>query len=163
MIITNEGTEKIRAHRKRRIFEDLMREMDEYNGDLEVVSIDDGRHFIIAGYDPGDTNHDNEHWLRTLATQEDAEAHLAEHEDKLRVELASLAFTQAECHRCSAVVPVKGNYVPYAPAGVVMCGDCIDPDGFEPRHRTAVTARPDDGVNEHWEMIDSGRKDDHNM
>ncbi|MCY4510636.1 MAG: hypothetical protein OXG35_27305 [Acidobacteria bacterium] len=38
----------------------------------------------------------------------------------------------ALCTECEQVVPVLGDYVPFAPAGMLVCGDCMSSDGDEP-------------------------------
>ena len=115
-------------------YRELMTEMEEYKGDLDVVDASDARgpRFLVVGYRPDDTDHEDEYYIddNRFTTEAAARRHLETNEETLRVELASTFYTQAECGGCGTAVPVQGQYVPYAPAGVVMCGDCLDPDGF---------------------------------
>ena len=64
--------------------------------------------------------------------EKEAQRHLDEHEDELRLELTEDLFTMGLCERCEDVVPVFGDYVAYAPAGELVCGPCLTEDEREP-------------------------------
>jgi hypothetical protein len=51
---------------------------------------------------------------------------------ELRLELTEDLFTMALCARCEDVVPVLGDYVPFGPAGLLVCGPCLGDGDNEP-------------------------------
>ena len=48
------------------------------------------------------------------------------------------AVSGERCAGCGRMVLVDANYVPYAPAGVLVCSDCLDADDREPAHPGAI-------------------------
>ena len=141
--ITGRGTKRIREHLDRREYERQLREMPHYEADLAVKQDEDGDWVIVAQLEPSLTHGrfglDERQLGQTFCwdTEEEARDHLAEHEDELRMELVEDLFTMGLCTRCEAVVPVFGDYVPYGPAGSLVCGPCLsgdedDPDGAGP-------------------------------
>ena len=136
--MTSRGTPRIIEHRNRRHYRELLRETPQWNADLQVEQDDDGDWVIVALL-PSRWTH-GQHGLEKNVlgsghcwdTEDEAQQHLDEHEDELRLELVEDLFTMALCTRCDAVVPVFGDYVPFAPAGMLVCGPCLSGNENDP-------------------------------
>jgi len=48
------------------------------------------------------------------------------------------AISGERCVSCGRMVLVEADYVPYAPAGVLVCGDCLETDDREPAYPGAI-------------------------
>ncbi len=135
--VTRCGTRRIIEHRRKRRYRELLREMPQWNVPLSCIQDDDGDWIIVARLDP-DLTHGRPQLAETQLgpwcwdTEAEAQAHLHEHDEELRDELVDDLFTMGICARCEAVVPVFGDHFPYAPAGSLVCGDCLTEDEGEP-------------------------------
>lgn len=136
--ITRRGSRRITEHHQKRRYRELLREMPHWDAPLACIQDDDGDWIIVARLDP-DLTHGRAQLAETQLGQgwcwnseAEAQAHLDDHADELRDELGDDLFTMGICTRCEAVVPVFGDYVPYAPAGSLVCGECLTEDECEP-------------------------------
>lgn len=124
--ITTRGSRKIVDLRNERRYRELLRETPHWNAELKVEQDDDGD-WIIVGLLPSRWTHSRHGLEKNILgngycwdTEDEAQAHLDGHTDALRDELVDKLFTMGMCTRCEAIVPVFGDYVPYAPAGSLV-------------------------------------------
>ena len=136
--ITARGSRKIVDHRNERRYRELLRQTPQWDAELKVERDDDGD-WIIVGMLPSRWTHGQYGLEKNILgngycwdNENEAQEYLDEHDDELRLELTENLFTMALCTRCEDVVPVFGDYVPYAPAGSLVCGDCLSDDEEEP-------------------------------
>ena len=133
-----QGSERMVEYRNRQEYRRLLGELPHWDAKLDVRRDDDGSWSIVGRLEP-DLCH-GQHSLQENElggntywdTADEARAHMAEHEDRLRLELCEDLFTMGLCTSCGAVVPVFGNYVPFAPAGNLVCGECLTTDDGDP-------------------------------
>ena len=131
--ITLCGSRRIIEHRRKRRYRELLREMPHWDAPLACIQDDAGDWIIVVRLDPSLT-HGRPQLAETQVsswcwdTEAEAQAHLDNHDEELRDELVDDLFTMGICTECEAVVPVFGDYVPYAPAGSLVCGDCRTKD-----------------------------------
>lgn len=136
--ITSRGSRKIVDHHNKRRYRELLRETPHWNAELKVEQDEDGD-WIIVGLIPSRWTHGRYGLEKNVLgngccwdSENEAQAHLDDHAEELRDELVDDLFTVGICTRCEAVVPVFGDYVPYAPAGSLLCGECLSEDEDEP-------------------------------
>lgn len=136
--ITARGSRKIVNHRNERLYRELLRETPQWNAELEVEHDDDGD-WIIVGILPPRWTHGRYVLEKNVLgsgycwdSEDEALEYLEEHDGELRLELTESLFTMGLCTRCEEVVPVFGDYVPFAPAGLLVCGSCLSDDDNEP-------------------------------
>ena len=136
--ITSRGSRRIVDHRNRRRYRELLRETPQWNAELKVEQ-DDDADWIIVGLLPPRWTHGRYGLEKNILgnrycwdSEDEAQAYLDEHDDELRLELTEDLFTMALCTRCEDVVPVFGDYVPFGPAGLLVCGPCLSDGENEP-------------------------------
>ena len=118
----------------RRLYRELLQETPHWHAPLTVEEDEEGDWVIVARLDSRLTHGNHRLEKNTLGegkyweTREEAQTHLAGHESTLRLELTEDLFTMALCTVCERVVPVFGDYFPYAPAGMLVCGECRSDD-----------------------------------
>ena len=136
--MTRRGTPRMIDYRRKRRYRELLEETPHWNAPLSCKQDDDGDWIIVARLDPELTHGRHSLQENILAegqcwdSEEEAQRHLDEHEDQLRLELTEDLFTMGLCTRCEDVVPVFGDYVAYAPAGELVCGPCLTDDDDDP-------------------------------
>ena len=136
--ITSRGSRRIVDHQNKRRYRELLRKTPHWNAELKVEQ-DDDADWIIVGLLASRWTH-GQHGLEKSILgngycwdhEHEAQEHLDEHEDELRLELTENLFTMGLCTRCEEVVPVFGDYVPFGPAGLLVCGPCLSDDESEP-------------------------------
>ena len=135
--ITARGSRKIIDHLNERRYRELLRETPQWNAELKVEQDDDGE-WIIVGMLPSRCTH-GQHLEKNILgngycwdSEDETQEYLDEHEEALRLELVENLFTMGLCTRCEDVVPVFGDYVPFGPAGLLVCGPCLTDDENEP-------------------------------
>lgn len=136
--ISHRGSRKVIEHQNRRQYRELLRHTPQWSAELQV-ELDQDDDWIIVGILPPALTHGQYSLEKnTLGNgycwgdEQEARQYLDEHEDELRIELTEDLFTMGLCSQCESVVPVFGDYVPFAPAGLLYCGDCLSDDKDEP-------------------------------
>ena len=123
------GTRSV-ADARREQYHALLQLTPHWGSKIAVRQDDDGDWVIVATLDADlcdGAEHRREHGLGgnlCWDTEDEAQEYLDEHEDELRLELCEDLFTMGTCTECDDVVPVLGDYVPFAPNGVLLCGVC---------------------------------------
>ena len=129
--IANRGIRRIADHRNRRRYRELLRETPQWNAELKVEQAAAADWIIVALLCPQWTH--GRHGLeRNILgngycwdSEDEAWEYLDQHDDELRLELVENLFTMGLCTRCEDIVPVFGDYVAFASAGMVVCGPCL--------------------------------------
>lgn len=136
--ITSRGSRRIVDHHNKRRYQELLRETPQWNAELKVEQ-DDDADWIIVGLLPPEWTHGRCGLEKNVLgnghcwdSENEAQEYLDEHGDELRMELVEDLFTMALCTRCEDVVLVFGDYVPFGPAGLPVCGPCRSDDEDEP-------------------------------
>lgn len=136
--ITSRGSQRVVEHQNKRRYHQLLRETPQWNAELKAERDDDGD-WVIVGLLPSRWTHGHHGLEKNVLgngycwdEEHEAREWLDEHADELRDKLVDELFTMGLCTRCEDVVPVFGDYVPYAPAGRLVCGGCLSEDEHEP-------------------------------
>ena len=90
------------------------------------------------------TGIDRRHWQNAVLAARRAQARRDELEIEALLDEAGVHDEQERakisgerCVECRTMVLVA-DYVPYAPAGVLICGGCLEDDGREPTYPGAI-------------------------
>ena len=136
--ITNRGSRRIVDHQNKRRYRELLRETPHWNAELKVEQ-DDDADWVIVGLLPSQWIHGHHGLEKNILgngycwdNEDDAQEYLDQHGDELRLELTENLFTMGLCTRCEDVVQVFGDYVPFGPVGLLVCGPCLSDDENEP-------------------------------
>ena len=88
---------------------------------------------------------DYRHWQNAVLAARRAQARRDELEIEALLDEAGVhdgderaKISGERCAGCNTMVLVAADYVPFAPAGVLICGGCLENDGREPTYPGAI-------------------------
>ena len=88
---------------------------------------------------------DRRHWANAALARRRADARRDELEIEALLDDAGIvdederaAISGSRCVECGAMVLVEADYVPYAPAGALVCSGCIEDRGGTPQGPGAI-------------------------